>query len=88
LCCVPTDLTSSCGWGDRHLGKFASATCPGNSRLHGTGGSLSGAIGQAAIDRVGLFGAGATAGSDIEAYEDVTGFSGNWSATAYAICAY
>jgi hypothetical protein len=72
---------------DSASAKYVSVMCPSGTKLHGTGGSLGGAAGQASIDRVGLIGPGAVAGADIEAREDETGFSGNWIATAYAICA-
>jgi hypothetical protein len=67
--------------------KFISVTCPAGTRLHGTGGSLTGSVGEAYLDRVGLFGPGAVAGADVEAHEDQTGYAGNWIATSYAICA-
>jgi hypothetical protein len=68
-------------------GKYISVTCPAGTKLHGTGASLSGAVGEVYLNRVGLIGAGAVAGADIEAYEDETGAAANWQATAYAICA-
>jgi hypothetical protein len=67
--------------------KFISVKCPAGTRLHGTGASLTGSIGEAYLDRVGLFGPGAVAGADVVANEDQTGFAGNWTATTYAICA-
>jgi hypothetical protein len=65
--------------------KGATATCPAGKRLLGTGAAIGGGGGQvvlrelipnAALTSVSAFGA-----------EDDTGFSGNWSVTAYAVCA-
>jgi hypothetical protein len=72
---------------DSSSGKYVSVSCPAGTKVHGTGGSLSGAAGEVVIDRVGLFGVNAVEGADIEAYEDQTGAAANWQATAYAICA-
>jgi hypothetical protein len=67
--------------------KHARVLCPSGTRLHGTGASITSAGGQAWFDRIGLFGAGAVGGADTEVREDETGFAGNWTATAFAICA-
>jgi hypothetical protein len=67
--------------------KYVKVLCPAGTKLHGTGASITGATGQAQFDRIGLIGLGAVEGSDVEAREDETGFAGNWTATAYAICA-
>lgn len=72
---------------DSASAKWVSVRCPAGTRLHGTGGSIAAASGEAHIDRVGLIGLGAVEGADIEAREDETGFAGNWLATTYAICA-
>jgi hypothetical protein len=68
-------------------GKSISVSCPADTQLHGTAASLTGAIGQAYLDRVAPIGAGSLGGTNLEAREDATGFAGNWSATVYAICA-
>lgn len=79
-------VTATTGY-NSNSAKYVSVNCPAGTKLHGTGGSISGALGQAAIDRVGLIGLGAVEGADIEAREDLTGYTGTWSATAFAICA-
>ncbi len=48
---------------------------------------LSGAYGQAHLDRIGLNGADALGGTDVDARLDLDGTSQNWSAWAFAICA-
>jgi hypothetical protein len=68
-------------------GKNISVNCPAGTQLHGTAASLTGAIGQAYLDRVAPIGPGSLGGTNLEAREDATGFAGNWSATVYAICA-
>jgi hypothetical protein len=68
------------------VNKLVTATCPAGTKLHGTGADNSGGD-QVYLDRVGLFGPGAVSGSDVAVHEDQTGYSENWSATAYAICA-
>jgi hypothetical protein len=68
-------------------GKSISVSCPAGTQLHGTAASLTGAIGQAYLDRVAPIGPGSLGGTNLEAREDATGFAGNWTATVYAICA-
>ena len=50
--------------------KYLSVKCPAGTKLHGTGGSITGALGEAFFDRIGLFGLGAVEGSDVEVRED------------------
>jgi hypothetical protein len=75
--------TSQANGGD----KGVSASCPSGTRVHGAGAGLSGAYGEAHLDRIGFNGVGGLAGSDVEAREDVDGSSNSWSAWAFAICA-
>lgn len=65
--------------------KEASAPCPSGTRVHGVGAELTGAVGNVVIDGFGPIG-GTTLHGSVDAYEHGE-FSGNWSATAYGICA-
>jgi hypothetical protein len=66
--------------------KTLTVTCPAGTRVHGTGGGITGALGQAYLDA--LFpSAGAPGGTFINAREDATGFAGTWMVNAYAVCA-
>jgi len=65
--------------------KSLSVSCPSGKRLHGTGGGLTGALGQAHLDMLAPTGTGT---SRIEAREDATGYSGTWKVDVYAVCAY
>jgi hypothetical protein len=67
--------------------KTASVTCPRGTTVHGVGGGLRGAFGQAHIDRLATSGGPRPAGVDIDARQDTTGASGEWRAYVYAICA-
>jgi hypothetical protein len=67
--------------------KGMSATCPSGTQVHGAGAGLSGAYGEAHLDRIGFNGVGGLGASDVDAREDVDGSSNNWSAWAFAICA-
>jgi hypothetical protein len=67
--------------------KIATVACPSGTRVHGAGAGLSGAFGQAHLDRIGLNGADALGGTDVDARQDLDGTSQNWSAWAFAICA-
>jgi hypothetical protein len=64
--------------------KVVTVSCPTSTHLHGTGGSLTGAAGQAFIEAVAPWG---TYGVIFSAREDPTGYSGNWNADVYAISA-
>ena len=64
--------------------KSLSVSCPFGKRLHGTGGGMTGAIGQAHLDMLAPNG---SMSSRIEAREDVTGYSGTWRVDVYAVCA-
>jgi len=64
--------------------KSLSVSCPFGKRLHGTGGGMTGAVGQAHLDMLAPSG---TRSSRIEAREDVTGYSGTWRVDVYAVCA-
>lgn len=74
---------TAAGTGD----KIATVACPSGTRVHGAGAGLSGALGQAHLDRIGLNGANALGGTDVDARTDLDGTSQNWSAWAFAICA-
>jgi hypothetical protein len=80
-------VVTTMGLVDSASAKYTRVMCPTGTRLHGTGGALHGANGESTIDRIGLLGAGAVEGADIEAREDETGFAGLWRADAWAICA-
>jgi hypothetical protein len=63
--------------------KSATAICPAGKPVHGGGGAISNGAGEVILDDVhpGTTSVAATG------YEDLDGYSGNWSVTAYAICA-
>jgi hypothetical protein len=64
--------------------KTKSVSCPSGKKLHGTGGRISGASGQAHLDMLAPSGSGT---SKIEAREDANGYSGTWKLDVFAICA-
>lgn len=65
--------------------RFATATCPAGKKVVGTGARLLGDAGQVLLDDV-QPSAGLTSVT-ASAYEDGTGYAGNWSLYAYATCA-
>jgi hypothetical protein len=67
--------------------KIATVACPSGTQVHGAGAGLSGAYGQAHLDRIGLNGVNALGGTDVDARQDLDGTTENWSAWAFAICA-
>ncbi|WFE35396.1 hypothetical protein [Micromonospora sp. WMMD975] len=68
--------------------RTVTATCPAGKVLVGTGYELNGATGEAVVDDLRPNGGAATAPTAVTvgAYE-ADAFAGNWSVTAYAICA-
>ena len=65
--------------------KAIAVQCPSGTKVHGTGGWLIGANGQAYLDA--LIPYGPVFGVHLNAREDTTGHAGTWSAYAFAICA-
>jgi hypothetical protein len=65
--------------------KIVTASCPSGKNLLGTGGDIFGGQGQVVIDD--LRPNAALKNVTVTGIEDQTGYSGNWQATAYAICA-
>jgi hypothetical protein len=65
--------------------KFATATCPAGKSVVGVGAELNGAGGQVIIDEV--VPNAALTSATTWAYEDTSGFAGNWSVTTYVNCA-
>lgn len=65
--------------------KTATATCPAGKKVVGTGARLLGDAGQVVLDDV-MPNAALTAVT-ASAYEDSTGYGGNWQLYAYATCA-
>ncbi len=68
--------------------RSVTASCPSGKRLTGAGFELAGATGEAVIDDFRPNGGPAAAPTNVlsGAYEE-DAFAGNWSNTAYAICA-
>jgi len=56
--------------------------CPGGKSVTGSGGQINGGAGQVELVTQGLGVSRMSAGG----LEDITGFSGSWSVTAYAVC--
>lgn len=81
---VPGQQLVSASSGLNSADKTLSVSCPSGKRLHGTGGGMSGARGQAHLDMLSPNGNGA---ARIDAREDATGHGGNWKTDVYAICA-
>jgi hypothetical protein len=77
-------VTATSGWSTSN--KTASVNCPSGTTVHGVGGGLRSAFGQAHIDRLAPNGTSKTVGVDIDARQDVTGAGGEWRAYVYAIC--
>jgi hypothetical protein len=59
--------------------------CPRGTMVHGTGGLISGGFGEAYIEALLPF--GPVSSVYLTAREDTTGYSGQWAADVYAICA-
>jgi len=78
-------VQTNTGWSTAE--KTASVACPGGTRVHGSGGGMTGALGQAQLNRIGLHGTGTLGGIDIDARPDLTGANSEWAAYVYAICA-
>ena len=74
---------SSASTGD----KGVSVACPSGTKAHGAGAGLSGALGEAHLDRFAPSGLNGFGGVDVDARQDVDGSSTSWSAWAFAICA-
>ena len=84
---APAGLTyvSSGTVSDSGSAKAATATCPAGTKVIGTGVRLSGDAGQVVVDDIQP--AAALGSVTAWAYEDSTGYAGNWSLTAHATCA-
>ena len=65
--------------------KSVTATCPSGKRLIGLGGETAGGSGQVVLDVI-RPNQGLTA-AVVTAREDQNGFAGNWTVSAYAVCA-
>jgi hypothetical protein len=65
--------------------KSARATCPSGKRVLGTGGEITGGLGQVVLDDITPD--SALTSVSVLAREDQDGTANNWSVTAYAICA-
>jgi len=65
--------------------KSVTATCPTGKRVLGTGGELAGADGRVVLD--GIVPDGELRSVTANGVKDETGVAGEWSVTAYAICA-
>jgi hypothetical protein len=65
--------------------KAVSVSCPAGKRVLGAGADINSANGQVILD--GLQPNAALTAVTVNALEDETGNSGNWSVTAYAVCA-
>jgi len=72
------ELVTSTSETNSHYNKWTDADCPSGKQALGGGGSISGGAGQ-----IGMI----TLGSSVLSFEDQDGFSGNWSQTAWIICA-
>jgi hypothetical protein len=66
-------------------GKYVNVLCPSGKRVHGLGGALTGTNGHAGINA--MFPSQGLDFVTLRAAEDYTGYSANWQARAYAICA-
>jgi hypothetical protein len=71
---------------DSSQAKFVSPSCPGGKVLTGVGADINSLNGQVLLDVLDAAGGGA-GNVAVEAIEDETGNSANWSVTAYGICA-
>lgn len=80
---VPGQQLVAASSGFTSADKSLSVSCPFGKRLHGAGGGMTGALGQAHLDMLAPSGAS----SRIEAREDATGYSGTWKVDVYAVCA-
>jgi hypothetical protein len=81
---VPGQQLVSATTGFTSSDKSLSVTCPSGTKVHGVGGGMTGALGQAHIDQLSPNG---STGAKIDAREDANGNSGTWMANLYAVCA-
>ncbi len=87
ICATPPpglELVSATS-GSNSADKSVAAACPGGKRLLGSGAAITGAAGQVLLD--GLRPNPGLTLVAANALEDETGAAGNWSVSAYAICA-
>jgi len=80
---VPGQRLVSATTGASAANKTKSVRCPRGTRVHGTGGGLTGALGEAHLDRL----APGSTSVDIDARHDITGARTSWEAYVFAICA-
>lgn len=81
---VPGQQLVTASSGFTSADKTLSVSCPSGTTLHGTGGGMTSALGQAHLDMLAPTG---TSSAKIEAREDANGYSGTWKFDVYAICA-
>lgn len=72
---------------DSSTSKTVGAKCPAGKRVLGGGGTVTGGRGQVILERLEPVQTAASYRFVVAAREDGTGFAGNWSLTAYAVCA-
>lgn len=66
--------------------KVIGVNCPAGKKVHGVGGNINGALGEAMYG--GIYPSGALTGATVIAVEDSTLYNNNWTARVYAICAF
>ncbi|MFI7706128.1 hypothetical protein [Nonomuraea sp. NPDC049480] len=89
ICAAPVaglQLATTSLSADSTAKKNLTGLCPAGLNMTGIGGAVGGGGGQVLLETVAPHITN-TAGT-VSASEDVTGYSGNWSLTAYAICAF
>ena len=85
---VPGQQLVTASTGYTSSDKTLSVECPAGTQVHGVAGGITGAGGQAYIDRLAPHGVGlAVSGADIDLREDADGYAETWQATVQAICA-
>jgi hypothetical protein len=83
ICAAASERIVAQSPNDSEFFKTVNADCPTGMQITGGGGDITGGAGQVVLDEI----TPATVGSFFTAFEDETGFAGNWFLRAYAICA-
>jgi hypothetical protein len=88
ICADPIDgieIVSSSEQGGDTVLEFAQATCPLGKTAIGSGGRISSTSGEVHLVQTGAPNPSSTR-TVVQGLEDTSGFAGNWTLTAYAIC--
>jgi hypothetical protein len=83
ICAAAAERVVAQSPNDSEFFKTVNVACPSGMQVTGAGGDITGGGGQIVIDEI----TPGVAGSFFTAFEDETGFAGNWFLRVYSICA-